>query len=82
MLLYINLGWYWLKYRQTAQQNKKEILETELLTNTMLWSIVRLQSNGGKSVFSINATRSFECLFKKSYCDTYSNVNRKQFQMD
>ena len=24
MLLYINLGWYWLKYRQTAQQNKKK----------------------------------------------------------
>ena len=81
MLLYINLGWCWLKYRQTAQQNKK-ILETEPLTNTMLWSIVRLQSNGGKRVFSIKATRSFECLFKKSYCDTYSNVNKNQFQMD
>ena len=81
MLLYINLGWCWLKYRQTAQQNKKEILETAAHKH-MLWSIVRLQSNGGKSVFSINATRSFECLFRKSYCDTYSNVNKKQFQMD
>ena len=52
-VLYINLGLCWLKYRQTAQQNKKEILETEPLTNTTLWSVVRLQSNGGKRVFSM-----------------------------
>ena len=39
----------------------------------MLLSMVALQSNGRKMVFSINMTRSSECLFEKIYHGTYSN---------
>ena len=69
----INIVWCLLGWRWIGKQNKIEILEPDPLSKKMLWSMVALQSNGRKMVFSINMTRSFECLFEKIYHGTYSN---------
>ena len=69
----INIVWCLRRWRWIGKQNKIEILEPDPLSKKMLWSMVALQSNGRKMVFSINMTRSFECLFEKIYHGTYSN---------